>query len=160
MRWLGNVFRKLAKIWRGEVGQLFTGHNNNNNNNGEREQSLAAWLFHTVHDSNSEDQEMHKIMPSCSSMEICLDMCLGWNGKGCNTEILNVELCKSHFAQSLQSLNLERNSAALICWRTDLTGLFLVGFSFNNSFIAGNESHWSLFGFLLHIVQGILWENE
>jgi len=63
----------LAKIRRGEVGQLFTGHNNNNNN-GEKEQSLVIWLFHAVHNSNSEDQEMHKVMPSPSSMEICGDM--------------------------------------------------------------------------------------
>lgn len=42
--------------------------------------------------------------------------------------------------------------------RTELAGLcLLVGLYFNSSLTAGNDSHWSLSGFLLHAVQDILW---
>lgn len=81
-----------------------------------------------------------------------------------------VGLWKSHFAQSPQSLHLEGNRAALTGRRTDLQVssfffslffyFFFFLFLFNSSFIAVNDSHWSLFGFLLDVVQDILWQKK
>lgn len=74
-------------------------------------------------------------------LKAAIDQCWGAEQSYCTTAVIPVS----------------ENSATLT-QRTGLTGFFpLVGLDFNSTFTVGNDSHWSLFGFLLHVVQDILW---
>lgn len=119
----------------------------------KKEQSLIIHQFHAMHISN---REVHKTVSSLSVREICLYNVSDWDGKGGNTGFCSRQMLDCGRATLHNHCSPVPASERKQCC-TFFIYLFIF---FNSSFIAGNDSHWSLFGFLLHVVQDILWQKK